>query len=158
MRSASLAARYPRHQRGIVRVRSGAGKGLSFAMFALIFEGSSAALEALRQKQDMWGGVVGGGLAGMAYGVSGGVASARRGLFNGVWLGGLFGMFRNHVASLREEARLAAEDDRMAQEEKDERGKTSLRKSIKGLEAQLETWPAAQESTAEQEPTPPRRD
>ena len=39
MRSASLAARYPRHQRGIVRVRSGAGKGLSFAMFALIFEG-----------------------------------------------------------------------------------------------------------------------
>lgn len=29
------------------------------------------ALEALRRKRDMWGGAVGGGLAGMAYGVAG---------------------------------------------------------------------------------------
>lgn len=39
----------------------------------------------------------------------------RRGLFYGVWLGGVFGLFRNHVASLREQARLSAEDERLAQ-------------------------------------------
>lgn len=47
--------------------------------------------------------------------VAGGMASARRGLLYGVWLGGLFGMFRNHVASLREQARLEEEDKRLAE-------------------------------------------
>lgn len=39
----------------------------------------------------------------------------RRGLFYGVWLGGVFGLFRNHVASLREQAKIAEEDERLAQ-------------------------------------------
>lgn len=43
------------------------------------------------------------------------MAAARRGLFYGVWLGGMFGMFRNHVASLKEQAQLAAEEERLAQ-------------------------------------------
>lgn len=43
------------------------------------------------------------------------MAAARRGLFYGVWLGGVFGLFRNHVASLREQAQLAEEDERLAQ-------------------------------------------
>lgn len=47
--------------------------------------------------------------------VAGGLASARKGLFYGVWLGGLFEMFRNHVASLKEEARMLAEDNRLAE-------------------------------------------
>lgn len=46
---------------------------------------------------------------------TGGVAAARRGLFYGVWLGGVFGLFRNHVASLREQAQMAEEDERLAQ-------------------------------------------
>lgn len=46
---------------------------------------------------------------------AGGVASARRGLFYGVWLGGLFSLFRNHVASLKEQAQLAEEHERLAQ-------------------------------------------
>lgn len=46
---------------------------------------------------------------------AGGVAAARRGLFYGVWLGGVFGLFRNHVASLREQAQMAEEDERLAQ-------------------------------------------
>ncbi len=47
--------------------------------------------------------------------ISGGVAAARSGLFYGVWLGGMFGLFRNHVASLKEQARMAEEDERLAQ-------------------------------------------
>ncbi len=35
---ASLAAKFPPHQRSIVRVRAGASRGLRFATFALIFE------------------------------------------------------------------------------------------------------------------------
>ncbi|CAM9366825.1 unnamed protein product [Pylaiella littoralis] len=112
---AALAAKYPPHQRSVVKFRAGAGRGVRFAAFALIFEGSSAAMEALRRKKDFVGGTVGGALAGMAYGVPGGVASARRGLFYGVWLGGLFSMFRNHVASLKEQAQLAEEHERLAQ-------------------------------------------
>lgn len=49
---------------------------------------------------------------------AGGVAAARRGLFYGVWLGGVFGLFRNHVASLREQAQMAEEDERRAQVKK----------------------------------------
>lgn len=45
----------------------------------------------------------------------GGLAATRSGLFYGVWLGGMFGLFRNHVASLKEQARMAEEDERLAQ-------------------------------------------
>ena len=48
-------------------------------------------------------------------GVAGGLTAMRRGLFYGVWLGGVFGLFRNHVASLREQAKLSEEDERLAQ-------------------------------------------
>lgn len=47
--------------------------------------------------------------------VTGGLAAARRGLFYGVWLGGMFGLFRNHIASLRDQAALAEEDAVLAQ-------------------------------------------
>eukprot|EP00904_Undaria_pinnatifida_P000850 jgi/Undpi1/10766/HiC_scaffold_29.g13214.m1 len=140
-KSAALAATYPSHQRNAVRLRAGTRQGVRVATFALIFEGSSAIMEALRKKKDFVGGTVGGGLAGMAYGVSGGLAAVRRGLFYGVWLGGVFGLFRNHVASLREQAKIAEEDERLAQEERDAVGKSALMRSIAGIEAQLETWP-----------------
>ncbi|CAN0423777.1 unnamed protein product [Ectocarpus sp. 12 AP-2014] len=143
---AALAAKYPPHQR--------TRRGLRFATFALIFEGSSAVMEALRQKKDFVGGTVGGALAGMAYGVSGGVAAARSGLFYGVWLGGVFGLFRNHVASLREQARLAEEDERLAQEERDAIGATALRRSIAGIDAQLRTWPTAAADSEDEPDTP----
>ncbi|CAM9320737.1 unnamed protein product, partial [Hapterophycus canaliculatus] len=139
----ALAMKYPPHQRSMVRLRAGAGGGLRVATFALIFESSSAVMEALRRKKDFVGGTVGGALAGMAYGVSGGVATARRGLFYGVWLGGLFGMFRNHVASLKEQAQLAVEEERLAQEERAAIGRSALSRSIAGLDAQLKNWPTA---------------
>lgn len=46
---------------------------------------------------------------------AGGVAAARIGLFYGVWLGGVFSLFRNHVASLRQQTQMAEEDERLAQ-------------------------------------------
>ncbi|CAB1120374.1 unnamed protein product [Ectocarpus sp. CCAP 1310/34] len=140
---AALAAKYPPHQRSIVRVRAGARRGLRLATFALIYEGSSAVTEALRRKKDFVGGTVGGALAGMAYGFSYGMAAARSHLFYGFWLGGVFSLFRNHVASLREQARLAEEDKRLAQEERDAIGATALRRSIAEIDAQLRTWPTA---------------
>lgn len=36
---AAVAAKFPPHQRSVVRVRAGAGRGVRFATFALIFEG-----------------------------------------------------------------------------------------------------------------------
>eukprot|EP00752_Nemacystus_decipiens_P005453 g4942.t1 len=149
---AAVAAKFPPHQRSAVRVRAGAARGVRFATFALIFESSSAIMEALRRKKDFVGGTVGGALAGMAYGVTGGVANARRGLFYGVWLGGMFGLFRNHVASLREQAQMAEEDARLAQEERDAIGRLALERSIAGLEAQLETWPTADAAEEEADP------
>lgn len=151
-KGAALAATYPSHQRSAVRLRAGARQGVRVATFALIFEGSSALLEALRKKKDFVGGTVGGGLAGMAYGVSGGLAAVRRGLFYGVWLGGVFGLFRNHVASLREQARLSAEDERLAQEARDAVGKSALLRSIAGIEAQLDTWPEASKDEDKRKP------
>lgn len=44
---------------------------------------------------------------------AGGVAAARRGLFYGVWLGGMFTLFRNHVSSLEEQAKLEEGNQRL---------------------------------------------
>eukprot|EP00903_Cladosiphon_okamuranus_P008008 g7726.t1 len=144
---AAVAAKFPPHQRSSVRVRAGTAKGLRFAFFALIFEGSSAIMEALRRKKDFVGGTVGGAMAGMAYGVTGGVAAARRGLFYGVWLGGVFGLCSNHVSSLRQQTQMKEEDERLAQEERDAIGRSALARSIEGLEAQLATWPTAEDES-----------
>lgn len=53
---------------------------------------------------------------------TGGLASARTGLFYGIWIGGMFGIFRNHLAHVREEARLAEEDRRLEEVSGKEKG------------------------------------
>lgn len=51
-----------------------------------LVDSSSAALDALRRKRDVIGGAVGGGLAGMAYGVSGEIHELEASIVTGVLL------------------------------------------------------------------------